>query len=220
MDLIGRVDRVERQKRNGSRVNVFIGGEYLGSVEDIVWAKAGLKSGDTLSRAQWEDMLGRQEAQAAFDRALTRLASRARSRAELEKYLSGRGFSADAVRLAMEKLEAYGYVNDADYAAMLVRDRMALKPQGRRALELELRRKGIGGDEAEAALGQYGEEDELAAAARQAEKDMKRTAAERDERKRRAKVYAGLARRGFSGDVIERVMSGLFNAPDDGPASL
>jgi regulatory protein len=215
MELIGRVTQVERQKRNGSRVSVFVDGAYLGSVEDIVWAKAGLKAGDGLPAALWEDMQGRQEALAALDRALTRLGPRARSRAEMVKYLLGRGFSEEAVNRAVEKLETYGYIDDADYAAMLVRDRVNLKHTGRRAIAGELKRLGIGEEEAEAALAQYGEEDELAAAVHQAEKDMKRTAGERDERKRRAKVYAGLARRGFSQDIIREAMGKLFRDSGD-----
>lgn len=215
MEIIGKITGVERQKRNASRVSIFVGDSYLGSVEDIVWAKAGLKAGDSLTAAAWEDMQGRQEAQAAMDRALTRLGSRARGRAEMEKYLLGRGFSEEAVRQTLEKLESYGYINDADYAAMLVRDRVNLKPSGRRAIADELKRLGIGEEAAESALAQYGEEDELAAAVRQAQKDMKRTASEPDERKRRSKIYAGLARRGFTQSVIREATGRLFTCPDD-----
>lgn len=215
MATIGNITSVERQKRNPSRVSVFVDGEYAGSLDDFVWAKSGLKAGSALDAAQWEDMLGRQEAQAAFDRALKRLAPRARSRSEIENYLQGRGFGPEAVRSAVEKLEGYGYLNDGEFASMLVRDRMNLKSAGRRAVASELKRLGIGEAEAGEALAQYGAENERQAALRQAEKDMKRTAGEGDARKRRAKVYAGLARRGFSADIINAVINELFAVPDD-----
>lgn len=215
MDILGKITSIERQKRNPSRVSVFVDGAYLGSVEDIILAKAGLKAGDELNAALWEDMQGRQEAQAALDRAMTRLSSRARGRAEMEKYLEEKGFSAEAVQSAVEKLEGYGYLNDGEYAAMFVRDRVSLKPSGRRAIAVELKRLGIGEEESSSALEQYSGEDELAAALRIAEKDMRRTAGEKDARKRRAKVYAGLARRGFSHDLINEAITKLFNCPDD-----
>lgn len=218
MEDLGRITKVERQKRNQSRVSVFVDDAYLGSVEDIVWARSGLSAGDALDAAKWEDMLTRQDAQAALDRALTRLSSRARSRSEMEKYLLGRGFAEDSVKYAIEKLEGYGYIDDAEYAAMLVRDRMRMKHTGRRAIADELKRMGVDGGEAASALEQYGEQDEAASALAQAEKDMKRLAREPDARKRRAKAYASLARRGFSHDVIQSALSKLINGrEEDGP---
>jgi regulatory protein len=211
MDGLGRITAAERQKRNTSRVSIFVDGEYLGSVEDIVWARSGLKTGDDLIEAQWEDMLTRQEAQAALDRALKRLASRARGKAEMERYLSGKGFSPEAIKYAIEKLEGYGYIDDGEVAAMLVRDRMNLKREGRRSIAVELKRLGIGEEDATSALKQYAEDDEASAAMKQAEKDMKRTAGEADGRKRRSKIYASLARRGFSHELISDVLSKLFS---------
>jgi regulatory protein len=215
MEELGRITSVELQKKNKSRVSVFLDGTYLGSAEDIVWVHSGLKVGDVLTAACWEDLQTVQEARAAFDKALTHLTSRARSRLELERYLTEKGFSQEAVNSALAKLESYGYIDDGEFAAMLVRDRMNVKPQGRRAIAGELKRLGVQGEEAETALAQYGQEDELSAAMKQAEKDMKRTAGETDERKRRSKIYASLARRGFSHDLISEAINSLFKGPGD-----
>jgi regulatory protein len=215
MEEDGQITAVERQKRNKSRVSIFVDGEYLGSVEDIVWARSGLKTGDMLKPALWEDMLVRQEAQAALDKAMKRLATRARGRVEMEKYLAEKGFSLEACKSAVEKLESYGYINDEEYAAMVVRDSMNLKPTGRRALAGDLKRLGVEEEAVTAAMEQYGEDDERAAVMRQAEKDMRRTASEGNERKRRAKVYASLARRGFSSSLINEAITKLFSDPDD-----
>jgi regulatory protein len=214
MEELGRVTGAERQKKNKSRVSVFVDGAYLGSVEDTVWARSGLKAGDILKAPIWEDMQARQEARAALDKALARLAARARSGREIERYLEGKGFAPEAIRSAVDKLKGYGYIDDEAFAAMLVRDRTGAKGAGRRTIEAELKRLGVDRETASSALAQYGEEEEAAAALRQAEKDMKRTAGESDARKRRAKVYASLARRGFSHDTISGVLARLFN-PDD-----
>lgn len=211
MEDIGRISAVERQKKNKSRLSVFVDGVYLGSVEEIVWARSGLKAGDVLQEARWEDLQTREEARAALDRALKRLASRARSRAEMEQYLAEKGFSPDAVKSAIEKLEGYGYINDGEYAAMYVRDRVNLRPSGRRTIAGELKRLGVEENTVAEALEQYTGEDEKAAVLKQAEKDMKRTAGESDARKRRAKVYAALARRGFKNDLIQETLNSLFS---------
>lgn len=218
MEEIGRISSVERQKKQQARVSVHVDGQFLGSVEDIVWMKSGLKTGDVLPAALWEDMRGRQEAAAALDKAVRRLAARARGRAELEKYLAEKGFSAEAVGSAIEKLQEYGYLDDEAFAGMYVRDRMSLKPVGKRQLAIELKRMGIGEEDSAAALAQVDKDDELAAAMKQAEKDLKRTAGETDIRKRKAKVYAGLARRGFSADAIDAAVKRLFSGDsEDGP---
>ncbi len=215
MGILGMITSVERQKRNKTRVSIQVDGQYLGSVEDIVWAKSGLKTGNPLPDELWQDMQGRQEEAAALDKAVSRLASRARGKAEMEKYLEEKGFSESAVRHAMEKLEGYGYIDDSEFARLVVRDRVNTKSIGRRSLAQELKRLGVGEEDAEQALDQYAEEDELASALRQAEKDMRRTAGESDQRKRRAKVYASLARRGFAGDVIDSVMTKVFSGSSE-----
>ena len=215
MGIIGVITSVELQKRNKTRVSIHVDGQYLGSVEDIVWAKSGLKTGHPLPEELWQDMQGRQEEAAALEKAVTRLASRARSKAEMEKYLAEKGFSESAISYAIEKLEGYGYIDDGEFARLLVRDRVNTKSIGKRSLAQELKRLGVGEEDAGQALSQYAQEDELAAALRQAEKDMRRTAAEMDIRKRRAKVYNGLARRGFSGDVIEAAMAKVFSGSSE-----
>ncbi len=215
MANLGIITSAERQKRNKSRVSIHVDGQYLGSVEDIVWAKSGLKVGSPLPEELWQDMQGRQEASAALDKAVQRLASRARGKAEMEKFLADKGFSESAVRQTIEKLESYGYIDDSEFARLVVRDRVNTKSIGRRSLAMELKRLGVGEEETGQALALYAGEDELAAAQRQAEKDMRRTAGEGDQRKRRAKVYAGLARRGFSGDVIETVLAKVFSGSSE-----
>lgn len=215
MDILGTITSVERQKRNTSRVSIHVDGQYLGSVEDIVWAKSGLKVGVALPQELWQDMQERQEAAAALDKAVQRLASRARGKAEMEKYLTEKGFSESAVANTIKKLQGYGYIDDSEFARLVVRDRVNTKSIGRRSLAYELKRIGVSDEEAAGAMEQYGEEDELAAATRQAEKDLRRTVGEPDQKKRRAKVYASLARRGFSGDVINTVLSALLNGPSD-----
>ena len=80
---------------------------------------------------------------------------------------------------------------------------------GRQAIARELKAQGVSPEEAAEALAKYGEEDELQAALKQAEKALRQASREADPKKRRAKVYASLARRGFGGDVITRALRAL-----------
>ena len=209
MESLGRISAAERQKKNKSRVSVFVDDAFFGSVDDVVWVRSGLKSGDTLPSALWQDMCERQEAQAALDRAVGYLEAQARSVAQVRRYLAQKGFSEAAAEGAIAKLAEYGYLDDGQYAQMLVRDRVNLKGAGRQAIARELKAQGVSPEEAAEALAKYGEEDELQAALKQAEKALRQASREADPKKRRAKVYASLARRGFGGDVITRALRAL-----------
>lgn len=61
----------------------------------------------------------------------------------MEKYLKGKNFPPDAVTSAIQRLEAAGFLNDADFARLWVENRLRCKPKGVAALRAELRGKGI-----------------------------------------------------------------------------
>jgi regulatory protein len=114
-----------------------------------------------------------------------------------------------------------GYLDDRSFALALVRDRLRLKPKGRRALRSELYRKGVDRDLAETAIDEGFAEagvDEAGLARRLAGKRMKALRRfERDVARRRLTSY--LARRGFPPPVVHAAVADAL--PDrDGPTSI
>ena len=214
--MFGRITAAQAQTKHPNRISISVDGEYLGSVEDIVWVQSGLKVGSDLTEEAWQAMQGRQEEQAAMNRALKHLASRARGVQEMRKHLLAKGHEEQTVERVLARLCELGYLDDSAYAGMLVRDRVNLKGAGRRVIAQELRRAGIDGETAQQALSQYDDQDEKEAARAQAQKALRSAAREPDERKRRAKVYANLARRGFSHEIIQSVLNEVLSvAPDE-----
>ena len=96
-----------------------------------------------------------------MDKALELLSFRARSESELEDRLRRSGHSPSAATSALERCRELGYVDDHAFAVAHVRDRLRLRPKGRRALRSELYRKGVDRDLAEAAIEQAFEEAKL-----------------------------------------------------------
>lgn len=93
-----------------------------------------------------------------------------------------------------------GLLDDAQLAAMIVRTRFAERGQTRRAIAEELRRKGLDGDVAEAALAQLDDADEAGAAVEVARARLRRTVSlDRPVRIRRA--LGALGRKGYSSGV-------------------
>lgn len=155
-----------------------------------------------------------------MDKALELLSFRARSESELKGRLRRAGHTPDATAAVLRRCRELGYLDDRSFALALVRDRLRLKPKGRRALRSELYRKGVDRDLAETAIDEGFAEagvDEAGLARRLAGKRMKALRRfEREVARRRLTSY--LARRGFPPSVVHAAVADAL--PDrDGPAS-
>ncbi|MFC1944572.1 regulatory protein RecX [Chloroflexota bacterium] len=90
---------------------------------------------------------GRTESLDPFSRcinaALRYLSYRPRSEAELRARLFAHGFGAGVVEEVLSRLRDKDLVDDTDFASFWVENRESFSPRSRRALEMELRGKGI-----------------------------------------------------------------------------
>lgn len=162
--------------------------------------------GSRRGRRPQEQPGGGTEAQAK-DVCLRLLTDRARSRAELADKLEQRGFASDVAERALDRLTVVGLIDDADFARQWARSRHLYSGKGKRAIALELRRKGIDEDDAAAALDEIdgnSERDRATELVRKklrtqpplpTEGDRREIAAERDKLVRR--LVGMLARRGY-----------------------
>lgn len=113
------------------------------------------------------------------------------------------------VEETLNKLSAWGYLNDAQLAEQFIRSRLAMKPKSLRAIEYELQKKGISKEVARAATANAGIDEHVSA---QKVLDLhQRTLARLPEEKRRAKVYRLLKTRGFTGSIVTDIMRTFFN---------
>ena len=212
-----------RRHPRRDRVRIYVDDEDEPRVElalDLL-VREGLAAGDVLSEGRIRDLEREDGVYRAREAALSLLAHRARSRAELRRRLLAKEHAAPVVEQVLRWLDERGYVDDRAFATAFVRDRLRLRPRGRMALLNELRRKGIDDGTGEAALdAAFVEEGVDDAALAQAAADAwarknastlrrARRSAE-DHRRARRRLYGHLARRGFAPDAvrgaIERVL--------------
>jgi regulatory protein len=129
------------------------------------------------------------------------LASRPHFRAELAAKLRQRGFPAEEIAAALDRLAAQGYLDDGKAAADFVAHRRERGGEGKLRLRAELVKRGAPAEAIDAALAGLDEDDDLAAA---------RDAAERWARGARKEDPAALARhlsrKGFSRRAIVAVL--------------
>ena len=116
-----RVERIEASKHKKGRILLFLEDGACLKITEQELLDFGLRSGDELDEA----VLGRLKEAAGVSNARAAAADligkRAMSRRDLERKLREKGASEAEARYAAEWLEAIGALNDAEYAAALVR---------------------------------------------------------------------------------------------------
>ncbi|MDR7545533.1 MAG: regulatory protein RecX [Armatimonadota bacterium] len=183
----------------------------------------GLAAGSTVDAATFARMVEAAERQQARAVALRLLQRRWRSRRELEVALRRRGLPGGAIASAVGELLRHGWIDDERFARAWVQDRLALRPCGRRRLRAELLAKGIAPglvDAVVSALLPAGVEGDLALVGARARLARLRGLSPQTARRR---LVGWLQRRGFSAEVVARVLRTLEletpDQPDVDPAA-
>ncbi len=194
------ISALEPQKKRRDRINIYSGGEYIASLGAEACARFKIRAGKEISEETLRSAIAMDNEKYAFDFAAGVLARGMRTRSEMEKKLSTRQVDEEAAKNALDKLEGYGYIDDAEYAAEFVRSAIA-SCKSRRVTEYKLKGKGVASDIIEAALEEYTGEMET---------DIARKCAEtiRRSKKDKKQIFDALARRGFDYDIINSVLSG------------
>src|SRR6056297_2713703 len=124
--MSGHITAICAQKKRKDRVNIHIEGQYHFSLS--LWAAASLKLGDYLSKEQIRDLKTQDEKEKAWQRTADYLAHRPRSAMEIRQYLESKGFTRETIEPVMERLEDYGYIDDAAFARMWINRRLRQRP--------------------------------------------------------------------------------------------
>lgn len=139
------------------------------------------------------------------------LGQRAYSTNKLIDRMIRKGFDAAVARQVAERFVSAGVLDDAALAASMARAEIARKPAGPFLLEMKLVSKGIDRATAKEAVQEVLADRDLAAdALALATRRLSAMSPTLDDTTRRRRVYAALARRGFSPDLcrvaVERAM--------------
>jgi regulatory protein len=147
---------------------------------------------------------------------LNQLTGRARTRSELATKLSSRDVPDDVATRLLDRFEEVGLVDDAAFARDWVEQRQSGRGLARRALAMELRRKGIDDEVAREALDEIDPDDELEVA-RALVRAKLRTVRNLDRDKAVRRLVGMLARKGHSAGVAFRVVKEELDIDLDPP---
>jgi regulatory protein len=201
---VAAITALEIQKRNKERVNVYLDGEFAFSL--TLMEAARLKKGQQLTEAELAALQGEDAILKAVDSAARFLSFRPRSLAEVRRNLTEKEFAKPVVEAALERLTAMGHLDDLAFARFWVGSRGEFKPLSQRALQAELKRKGVPDAIIEEALAEQ-DEAELAYKAAQTQLRKLKGGALPDFKQ---KILTFLQRRGFSYSTARTTLTRLI----------
>ena len=203
------VSAVSGVSGRSDRLRVAINGVLLGDVTLDFVAEHSLCEGKPLNRAEAEEVVAAVVHTVVLDKALDLLAVRARSSRDLQIRLRRAGATDRAIAWTLDRLTTQAFVDDAGYARQVARAKVLSGGVSRRNVVNLLRKRGVSADVAEEAIDDTLTEvelDEYGAALAAAQKRV-RALSSLDAPKRRQRLYAFLARRGYESDVIRKVLT-------------
>ena len=186
-------------------MNIHLDGVYAFGLSRLV--AAWLKVGQELSEGKRTELLAEDAREHAYQQALIFLSYRARSESEIRQNLHKHEIPEDVIEQTLERLRSNQLADDPQFARTWVENRSTFRPRSRRALQMELRQKGLSDEIAQTALTGL-DEDALAYEAG-LKKARRFEALEWNEFRKKLSEF--LARRGFPYSVIAPVVSRLWN---------
>jgi regulatory protein len=203
--LMKKITALEVQKRNPSRVNIHLDGEFAFGLARIV--AAWLRLGQELSDEKIQQLQAEDARERAFQQAMLFLSYRARSESEIRQNLRKHEIPEPVIEQTLERLRQDGLANDHQFARAWVENRSVFRPRSRRLMALELRKKGLNDEAVSSAVTNV---DDEALAYEAAQKKVARYK-DLEWNEFRKKLSDFLARRGFSYSVIAPVVTRLWN---------
>jgi regulatory protein len=209
------VTKIIRKKSRQPLYSVSVDGAKAFELNADVLVKLGLRVGDELTEKDIERIMVEEARFRAQRLAVNYLSYRPRSSREVARHLTRKGYGKELARAVAQNLEKAGLINDAEFAAMFVRDRIKRRPMGRAMLRRALQEKGIAPQVVEQVLNRaLSDETQQEAARELASKRLRlhqSTFAKLDAAHKKKRLLEYLLRRGFSNDIAIKTVRAVLS---------
>lgn len=207
---------LESQKKDPSRVNLYIDGNFFCGISVNTIAKYNLYVGKEISQEILDELFFSELEGRFFDRAIGFLERAPKTERQVRMYLKdlsfkkkGKWFDAldgenlsKIVENVVKKLNEYRYIDDEKFAELFVNSRTKNKPRGKEVLIMELLSKGVSKDIAQKVVNLL-VEDEYSLMLETYKKKYKEEKITMNDRKK----IDFLRRKGFNWDLIEQFIN-------------
>ncbi len=135
------ITKIEVQKKDKNRSNIYLDGEFFCGLQNEVVIGKNLKVGSEIDEEKLKEIVLESEKHVAFNKALTLLNTRFKTKHELKTYLKEKGFDEFVIDETIEKLIEYKYINDEHYVEAYINSNKDKK--SKKVIELDLLKKGV-----------------------------------------------------------------------------
>jgi len=205
-----RITGIEKQKKRADRRNIYADGAFLAGVSTETLARLALRVGDEIGPDQLKILQQMEEQHGARRVALRFLATRPRTEKEIRSKLESKEFGEEEIRKTLADLAAAHLVDDLEFTRAFLRDARTLRPAGAIQIKRKLLLLGVARETIEQVIREdLPPETEAEAARALAEKFLRRSRGSGTPEpleKRRARLAAFLGRKGYSWDIIQRIL--------------
>ncbi len=210
MVIILIITKIEKQKNKEKRYSIFIDNQFAFGIDEIDLIYYKLKENESLDEDKYNYILNKLLLKRAKDKALKYLSYKMRSKKQVIEKLEQYDFPPNVINKVIKVLEKYNYINDEDFAKAFIKDKLNLKGYGVFKIKYDLKILGIDEQIFEKYLYNDSFIDEEKKAKDLLIKKLKSKNIEDLQYKEKQKIYAYLARRGFSYDSINKAFNGLL----------
>lgn len=206
------ITKIEAQKKNDDRVNIYVNDEFFIAIFTELVYTFNLKKGMTIEEESLKHILKEEMYMKAKNKALNILAKADQSEKKIREKLSS-DFEDDTIDMVIEFLKKNNFINDDILAQKIVNTNVNLNRCGKNRIKQNLYNKGIDKQSIDEAISDIDTDVEFENAMYLAKKRYDRVKKE-DKRKIYQKISQHLAYKGFSYDIIKRVLDKLLNSDE------
>jgi regulatory protein len=138
---MAKVTKIEAQKRNKERVNIYLDGEYAFSVYAELIYKEKINTNMEIDKDKLDSIISEANYLKCKETSLRIITRSYKTELEMKNRLIEKGYNIKEIDRTIDFLKEYNFINDKDYIAMYLKDK--INNRGIDKIKYELIRKGI-----------------------------------------------------------------------------
>ena len=210
---MGIITKIEAQKRNKERVNIYIDEDYAFSLSAELVYKEGLVAKMEVDSERLSKIATEEGFLKCKEAALRTIERTYKTEKEMRDKLILKEFDINLIDRTIEFLKEYNLLNDENYVKMYVKDK--IKSEGQNKIKYALMRKGINEELIREEISKFNDGSQKEVAYDLAVKKYNLLAKrEEDKYKISQKLYRFLTTRGYDYSVVSEVVKKVINSEE------
>ncbi|CAI3552955.1 MAG: recombination regulator RecX [Clostridium neonatale] len=205
-----KITKIEIQKNNKDRVNIYLDGEYALAINAELIYKENLKVKDDVDISKLQEIAEKESYIRCKESAIKIIERSYKTEKEIRDNLKQKGYEEKQINNSIDFLKEYNFINDNTYAKAFIKDKLSSK--GSQKIKYDLMKKGIAKDIIEENLIKVDKNEEKEVAlnvGRKKYESIRRK--ESDNYKLSGKLYRFLISRGYAYDIVKDVVKEIMS---------